>query len=63
MTLDEALEMFAKYGNVCPNVENLRLERPSMKQLATACEYALARHGVGLGKAAVVIHRYWRACA
>lgn len=58
MTVDEALELFAKYGNVSGNIERLRLERPSMKQLATACEYALANHGISLGKAAVVIWRY-----
>lgn len=59
MTVDEALELFAKYGNVCSNIERLRLERPTKDQLSDACMHSQIHHEVNLDEAAALIREYW----
>jgi hypothetical protein len=43
MTLEEALEFFAAYGNVASEAEGLRRQPPTLGQLSDAVRWAKAK--------------------
>lgn len=59
MTYEEALEFFARYGNVCCDVDRLRGSIPTLSQLESAVNHAISSphdqpHEVAVAAAAAI---------